>query len=445
MIYKKIFFILIISICFSACGDAPLFTEMKTNRLKVIIKGTLETEDISHFVDMNSLSANNALIEDSNSVDDVVSPAQDALPTTFMFDIAELRLDGKKFANYRQVHEFSLSGTGADEPFFNGTGIVLKNDDPGDGTYDTVQVYIRKMIFNNAMIYTQSGASLVYEEPAEVIFHENDRYGFDLNQLSVNTYVDNLKENASEILRTFPLEVPIIGGLKYSRKDEETVLEIRFVIKNYIKKYEYDYYDEGVFKVCHYYSFSDWLRDIRAGEKDIGGNLHAVARAYVPGKTAQVTVNQTGYIIAIPSTEDVSNYYLTSSGIAIRDLNNCDMPLAPSYPGDYIEAVLDYYLKYEQYKNNWNTAIVACNATESLRWDTYQTEWDTYENSVKNFKIAPYVAYSTGTIIFTNMAPGTYNFYYRAGIPPYGELFSSAFTPFGTNISVEAGVPIPVP
>jgi hypothetical protein len=429
-------------VLFISCGDVPLFTEMKTNRLKVIIKGTLETEDISHFTAMNGQDPKASPIEDTNSVDDLPLTAgtNDILPTTFMLDIAELRLDGKKFANYRQVHEFSLSGDGSSEPFFNGTGIVLRNDDPGEGLYTSVQVYIRKMIFDNAMIYTQSGTSLTYEEPAEVIFHENDRYGFDFNQISVNTYVDNLKENASEILRTFPLEVPIIGGLNYSRKDEETVLEIRFVVKNFIKKYEYDYYNEGIFKVCHYFSFSDWVRDIRAGEKDVGGNLHAVARAYVPGKTAQVTVTAGAgnYVIAIPSTEAIADYGLTDTGINLRNNNvsNCDMPLAPSYPGNYIEAVLDYYLKYEQYKIDWTSAAGSCSS-----FSTYETEWNNYENSVNNFKIAPYIGYSTGTVVFNNMAPGTYNFY-LVNFPSYGALFlSTDFTSSQTNIVVEAGVP----
>ena len=79
----------------------------------------------------------------------------------------------------------------------------------------------------------------------------------------------------------------------------------------------------------------------------------------------------------------------------LRTDNDCDLPNPPSYPGEYIEAVLDYYLKYEKYKNDFNAQIydVATNPTGCRGFDSasgtpnYTDEWDTYENSVENFKI----------------------------------------------------------
>ena len=363
---------------FIGCGDTPVFTEMSTNRLKVVIKGTLETEGTSNFEKMSDyeLDVHNTDFQD-DSVDDVLSGSHDEIPSSFMMDIAELRLDKDKFANYRTIIEASLDDSDeVNEPFFNGNGVVLKNDDPGEGNYDTVKVYIRKMIFDNAMIYQSTGNTLTYEEPAEVIFHENDVNGFDFNQLQVNSYWDSLRLEGDETLRNFPLRVPIIGGLDYNQDNEETVLEIRLVIKNFVKKYEYDYYDDGVFKVCHYYALSDWLRDVRVGENDIGRNIHAVARAYVPGKTGSVTITATAgtYIVAIPSDLTVSDFGLAdnfirpfdsvsvpvTNGAAIRNENQCDLPNAPAYPGEYIEAVLDYYLKYEKYKYDFNLKIGTC-------------------------------------------------------------------------------------
>lgn len=427
---------MIVLFFFVGCGDTPIFKEMDTNRLKVKIKGTFETDGDSNFITMVGQDPKAAPIEDTNSVDDVQLTAgtNDTLPTTLMFDIAEVRLNGKKFSNYRKVIEASLTG---DDTFFNGSGIELENDDPGNGHYDTVQVYIRKMILDNAMIYQSVGSSLTYEEPATVIFHEATRQGFDFNQLQVNSYWDSLRTEASTILRNFPVEIPITGGLDYDSENEETVLEIRFVIKNFIKKYEYDYYDEGVFKVCHYFAPSDWLRDIRAGENDIGRNLHAVARAYVPGKTGSVTVTGVAsgyYVIAIPESEPITDYFITDTGVNLRNAvnttTNCDLPQSPSYPGAYIEAVLDYYLKYEDYKYDWNIAVSTCGTLT-----TYESKWDTYEAAVKNFKIAPYVAYSgSGTTVkFNNMAPGKYKFYTVAQ-PAYGSLFSGA-SPFTAHNS----------
>lgn len=440
MKYNIIILLTVIFLSLVGCGDTPVFDEMATNRLTVVIKGTLETEGTSNFTDMNLQDPQASPIEDTNSVDDVplTDGTDDELPTTFMLDIAELRLDKHKFANYRTIIEASLNGDGSAEPFFNGEGIVLKNDDPGEGNYDSVKVYIRKMIFDKAMIYQSTGNTLTYEEPAEVIFHENDVNGFDFNQLQVNSYWDSLRIEGSNTLRNFPLRVPIIGGLDYNKDNEETVLEIRLVIKNFVKKYEYDYYNDGVFKVCHYYALSDWLRDVRAGENDIGGNIHAVARAYVPGKTGVIAdsdgspfANQ--YIIAIPSGENISDYTISSTGSALRTANVCDLPQGPSYPGEYIEAVLDYYLKYEKYKFDFNDKITSCPDFDTGT-PNYSDEWGSYEAEVENFKIPPYVTYSdgSGNYSFNNVAPGGYDVY-SAAVPAYGELFIDGdFTLIGT-------------
>lgn len=456
MKYNIIILLTVIFLSSVGCGDTPVFTEMSTNRLKVVMKGTLESEGASNFPAMPAV--NDPLIQD-DSVDDVTAGSADVLPENFMFDIAELRLDKHKFSNYRKIIEASL--TDADDPFFDGTGIILKNDDPGEGNYDTVKVYIRKMVFDNAMIYQSTGNSLTYEEPAEVIFHENDVNGFDFNQLQVNSYWDSLRLEGDETLRNFPLRVPIIGGLDYNKDNEETVLEIRLVIKNFVKKYEYDYYDEGVFKVCHYFALSDWLRDVRAGENDIGQNIHAVARAYVPGKIGKITVT-TGvanqYVIAIPSSEAITDYGLTVSadsnsdtlfdGEDIRFDNACDLPQAPSYPGEYIEAVLDYYLKYENYKVKWNAKVPG--SCPDLT--AYETAWDTYEGTVENFKIAPYVLFaaSAGSYTFNDVAPGSYTVwritYNPATLTNYGQLFrAGSFVQIGSTITVTAGSTISVP
>jgi len=419
----KIILMMIASFLIAGCGDVPIFTEMKTNRLKVVVKGTLEMDGVSNFASMPS--ANSASMQD-DSVDDVTAGTNDVLPTSFMFDIAELRLDGKKFSNYRRIIEASLAGdkTTEPEPFFNGEGVILKNDDPGNGHYNYVEVFIRKMAFDNAMVYQSTGSTLTYEKPAEIIFHEVTRQGFDFNQLQVNSYWDSLRLESGEILRNFPIEVPIIGGLDYSRDNIETVLEIRFVIKNFVKKYEYDYYDTGVFKVTHYYAPSDWLRDVRAGESTIGRNLHAVARAYIPGKTGTITGNGAGanrYVIAIPAGDPITDYTIPNKGSTLRTTKvpNCDLPKPPSDPGAYIEARLDYYLKYENYKYFWNTEATAC-----VNLTKYEAEWDAYEAAVENFKIAPYVVVSngSGSYTFNNVAPGSYDVYV-ANVPLYGELF----------------------
>jgi len=428
--------------CIIGCGDTPIFTEMKTSRLKIVLKGTYETEGISQFVNMNSLSANNAAVEDSinsyDSVDDVTSPSEDTLPTSFMLDIAEIKLDGKKISNYRQVHEFSLAGDGSSIPFFNGSGVELKNDDPSDGTYDKVKIYVRKMVFDNAMVYESDGNTMSYDDAATVIFHEDERNGFDFNQLQVESYWDTLRLEGGEELRNFPLVIPINGGLKYDKDNDETILEVRLVIKNFIKKYEYDYYNSGIYKVCHYYAPSDWLRDIRAGEKYIGRNLQAVARSYVVGETGVISgvSSANRYIIAIPAGENI-NDYTVDSALRIARGGNCDLPQPPSYPGSYIEAILDYYLKYENYKTDWKTKAGLCGTTTD-----YESAWDNYETAVEKFKIPPYVVFSNGSgnYAFNNVNPGSYDVYRASVSLSYGELFTDGqFVLIGNVSSLLAG------
>jgi len=299
------------------------------------------------------------------------------------------------------------------------------------------------MIFDNANIYTFEGSSWnLTPELAEVIFHEDEVYGFNFNNLQVNSYWDSLRDNASSVLRIYPLEIPIIGGMNYDRNNDQTVLEIRIVIKNFIKMYEYDYYDDGIFKVCHFYGLSDWLRDVRDDERNMGRNIHAVARAYVPDKTGEIhgTAGGSGFVMAIPAGDDISNYYMASSGSTLRTNTvgilatyNCDFPVPPVYSGSHIESVLDYYCKYEAYKSVWNDVAESC-----LNMDNYEAEWEAYEGFVENFKIAPYITYTTGSFVLSEMAPGNYDVYY-SGSPSNGNLFSSWLS-IGSSVPVSSGI-----
>jgi len=450
----KIMFFLLASFYLTGCGDTPVFTEMDTNRLKIVIKGTFESESSSNFVTMESQGINTAPFQD-DSVTKVPdsssltvpagidsSVAQDVFPATFMLDIAEIRLNGKKISNYRQVFPIPIDSS---HPFFNGSGIELKTDDPGDGNYSSVQLYLRKTVFDSAKVYKLTGNTFSYEKDREVIFHEETVKGFDFNQLTVNSYWDSLRLEAGEIIRGFPVEIPIIGGMKYAWNNGETVLEIRLVIKNFIKKYEYCYYEDGVYKAAHYYAVSDWLRDVKAGEYHIGRNLHTVAKAYVPGKTGSITItNKTGsdlgnagYIVALPLSEADSNlsyYYITDTGVNLRNaVGISDVPIVPVYPGAYIEPVLDYYLNIEKYRDEWNInakALITAAGTTEEPFDIYSAAWNTYENAVHGdptgayvfgLKIPPYAGYGT-SVTFSKMAPGTYKFYCLAR-PAYGSLF----------------------
>ena len=416
MKFKTIIILAVSYILFISCGDVPVFTEMDTNRLTVRIKGTFETESKSNFVPMSGLVLSGPL------------------PTKFMFDIAEIRLNGDKFANYRQVMTADLTDT---DPFFNGEGVVLDNDDLAPGYYDTVQVYVRKMIFDKAEIYGSS-------EPVQVVFNEEYVDGFDFNQYQQNTYVDSLKLNARDQLRSFPINIPIVGGLNYDKNDKETVLEIRFVIKNFIKQYKLPINVSGETKMYHFYALSDWLREVKdediiIGDIDFGGNILAVARAYVPGKTGSVRVNAgiDKYVIAIPKDEDTVDYVYCKSSATRAGVFPYDFPREPTGPGSGgIEALLDYYIRFENYKYKWNQSYISLPTPTPPDTDfsEYVNKWKAYDMAIDKFRIAPYVGYTGSSVYveFKKMAPGEYNFYSVSYNPAtlslYGQLLGSAPT-----------------
>ncbi|HNU92039.1 MAG TPA: hypothetical protein PKO25_09210, partial [Spirochaetota bacterium] len=281
---------------------------------------------------------------------------------------------------------------------------------------------IRKMIFDNARTYHKIGpGSWIYDEDSETIFQEKVVKGFDFNQLQVNTYFDSLRVEASRINRIFPLVIPIEGGLEYSRSNKETVLEIRLVIKNFVKKYEYDYFSDRHY-VVHFFGLSDWLRDVKADEDDIGGNVITVARAYVPGKTATVTgtagAANNRYVVMIPAEKDIAEYTLSASG-ATRP--TVDPPKPPSLAGTTIEAYLDYYLAYEKYKEDNNDF-----ASELLDdYDgNYAGPWEAYNDACNAFRIPALVTYADGgNFTFTNVPVGrSYKAYYWTGVPGSSDL-----------------------
>lgn len=428
-----IFAIFISGIAFASCSDYPVFSEMGTSRLRVILKGTFESNNPRPW----DLSSPENLRDDS--IDDLTTDTTTA-PTRYMLDIAEMRLQGSgsadKFAFYRENYSIPLDDA---EAFFDGTGVEYPNDDPySNYTYTSVLVYIRKMIFDNGARWIYNYSTLTWEpqNTPESIFREEKVPGVDFNQMQYLSYWDSLRTNYKDLLRVFPLRVYFPpGGFVYERKYPETVLEIRFVVKNFIKYFEYDDNSSGLYVLTHFWAFSDWLRDVRTDDTTMGGNIIAVARSYVPGRTA--TITGTGgsvgdYIVAIESgVDDIANYTLTpparpdAAGI-------CYQPRVP-YVFDLNNpyAWLDYYIQYEKYRYDLNSFITGC-----LDAGLYDDQWDAYENQVENFRIPPIVTYKSGaSFTLTNVPVGkTYQLYYAAA-GTRGTLPTS-YTALGSPITI---------
>jgi hypothetical protein len=416
-----VFFAAIVTV-YGCTGKKALFDELSGSRLTVIIKGTFESTD-------NALSIKNwdTTVSPAQSIDDSVNDcitdSSEQFPTTFMVDIAEMRLDDDEVSNYRQVFTAQVSDT---DPFFNGQGVRLKCDDVKPGKmYNSVKLYIRKLIFDNAtQWFVNAEGEWEQDSSPQVIFHEQTVNGFDFNQVLVNTFYDTLKQNSADIIRVFPLEIPIDGGLKVN-EDEEVILEIRLIIKNFIKLYEYDFSNDNGYKaVYHYWAVSDWLRDVQPDDVYMGGNLLGVARVYRKDKVATVsgsTGSNSGYVIAIPAY-DINGNPQTKENYFLDDNNSSwqrpvYQPHTPSLQTSTIEGFLDYYLRYEQYKVEYNTFVEAVND------GSYETDWNAYDSYKWSFRLPPLVAHSNGSYTLTNVPLGDYLFYFVAdGHVPYGTM-----------------------
>jgi len=384
----------------AGCGDEALFDEMAENRLQVVIKGTFESNNPRPWQTIPADDSVNTLYLDTEPE-----------PSVFMMDFAEAKLDHEYFSNYRQTFSAGLNDV---DPFFNGTGIPYEVDDVKDGSYLFVRFYIRKMLMDSAKQYIESyfGSWDYYMDMFDT---------FDFNKLQTNTYYDSMRKEASDVNRVFPLVVLIDdGGLHYNR-NYPTVLEVRFVLKNFIKKYEFDTYytynDSYWHTVYHYYAVSDWLRDVKPEDTVIGGNLIPVARAYTPGYTATISGSTTnaGYVMAIPAEFDISNYLIPRASRVRPSYDDAagtcyDIPKFPFFPAAYgIESQLDYYLKMDQYNSRYNSFVDAVNNLQ------YAARWEEYFIKTTMFRVPPLVTWSNGTNDYqlTNVPMGrTYKVYF---------------------------------
>ncbi|HOU83348.1 MAG TPA: hypothetical protein PLA54_00780 [Spirochaetota bacterium] len=257
----------------SSCDGEPLITELVENRVKVLLKGTLESDE-------------SAPVWAGGG------------PGVLYLDISEIRADGDRFANYRLVEKIPVNETNG---FFNGKGLNYKSDDLYiDSTYKNIEVYIRKMGFNG----TSPSSTTFY-------FDDEDVYGYDFNPMQLR--VEGSTDTDDNLV--FPLYVPVAGGIKYDGEGE-WILEVRIVIKNNIRQYTTS---GGI----TFWAIADNINTVTSSPAGyIGGNLASIAYAYKKGYTGTITIGGGSYQVAIPAEDDISEYvngkippYISQTGV----------------------------------------------------------------------------------------------------------------------------------
>lgn len=224
----------------------------------------------------------------------------------------------------------------------------------------------------------------------------------------------------------------IEDGFVFDNTVDETIIEIRLVIKNFIKKYEYDYY-ETYHYVRHYHALSDWLRDVKQasfkssslenyGNESIGGNVIAVARSYISGRTVTITGDagdNNCHVVAITDNHDISEYEIDPAD-RTRPISS-EEPKIPQQPvPNDLESILDYYLKLEKYKEDYDNFI------DNIISGEYEDSWVEYDDRINSFRIPQLVTWvgdSDTTFTLTNVPAGkTYKIYRSATSINTGEL-----------------------
>jgi hypothetical protein len=433
---KRIFLSAVfLSVLAAGCGKTPLFDNLVDNNISVVIKGTYESNSPRAWLTPAVINDDNMTVLPPSGIVAATKPATyDNWPTQYMIDIAEIQINGERFANYRGVYNCAMTNT---DPFFDGSGLSFKSDDVRTGrNYSSLELYLRKTVFDNAYSFYPVTGALYKTETT--LFHEVTVNGYNFILEQVNSFYDKLKKNQSYINRVYPLSVPISGGFVYDNKNQY-VLEVRVVVKNFLKRYESIKTTDSTIYSYHYFGTSDWLYDARGGDGYIGGNMIGVARWYIVGQTATVqgSVSASGWVVGIPAGDTASDYMITSAERTRP--SDTWAPRNSAQAGSDIISLLDYYVDLQKHIEDYSLLYTAVTADTT----SYATTWDTYNNKISSLKIPPLAVYmsSGGTFNITNVPLGqSYRLFYisDSGVT-MGEL--PVPTGSGTVITVPASVP----
>lgn len=294
-----IFIITLFLLAFTGCDGEPLLSTLSTSNTSIIFKGTYASNNPRDWWDGGAVT-----VEDlkDNSVE---NSTLEEVPDQVLVDISEIHMNGTTCF----VDRFNANmDMGEDDDFFNGNGRVLAstNLEKGDN-YDTAKIYFRKLMFNKGTSYD---SDWVKDEDLEEDVAADTYPGYDfIYNLKFNQedYDDDDEENL-----IYPYEIGFFNDFDYV-VGEKLVIEIRIVIKNYVKNYEWIDDDDDIY--YSYYGLGDAVTDVEAGDVFIGGNMLAAVHYYNPDEIATIsgTAPSNTYVVAITEDDAIEDYIGTTS------------------------------------------------------------------------------------------------------------------------------------
>ncbi|MDA3898995.1 MAG: hypothetical protein PF637_00595 [Spirochaetes bacterium] len=291
--------IAVLLFCFSCDGD-PIFSNLDQSDIIIVFKASYASNDPRSWWDGASPSAN-SFIDDS-----AVNSVPENLPDKVLIDIGEVRANNDRFSIERFYRNADMTD---DNELFSGKGITVPTSDLfPDKNYDTIKVFFRKLIYNQASYYNHSWE---YIDDNEEKFGNSDLPGYDsIHRLKYEQAdYDEDEDEVNNIVYPFVIDLPIPFEYKVGTK---TIIEIRINFKNSLKYYEYGDSDNEYY--YGYYSLADSFVNVVEGDFYIGGNIQAGVNIYETEKTLIVKGSAPAgrYVVAIHEDDDISNYIGTT-------------------------------------------------------------------------------------------------------------------------------------
>ncbi|MFW5807962.1 MAG: hypothetical protein ACOC2H_00925 [Spirochaetota bacterium] len=295
---RNVLLLLLTVFFLSACEGEPILTNLTTTDIKLVYKATYASNNPRPWWDGKNIDPS-SLVDDS-----AVNSVPPEMPEFILSDIAEVRMNNEKFARNRSYKKVGLVD---DHSLFDGTGVSIECNDLEDNkSYSQLEIFFRKLVYGNARMHTRNWK---YKEEIKTQFGNDKLKGYDVIQRIKYSQSNHDEDDESNLI--FPFKLKLRPAYKHQR-NQNNIIEFRFVLKNYIKYYEYIDEDDDVY--AGYFGPGDHIEDVQAGDKYIGGNMMGAVYVYDPDKTVTITGSAPAgtYVAAIDGDESIEDYVGTT-------------------------------------------------------------------------------------------------------------------------------------
>lgn len=307
---KKIWILMALSIATLQCTNELVFSSLVNTRMKIILKGTYETNNSYDAQPLYTNDSLSSLISGTLSGSELASENASLTQQSqlkYYIDIAEIRMatgrgapTGGNARDYwsfpaRNRNLFCSKVTSNSGRNFNNcskedgrekltalldNGLEIESSDVPSGVYPHVGIFFRRLIVDPSFSYNSSGNG---KTVIRAFFENQAINGVDIE----NDY--QFSPSNLTVPMMFPLENKDLN-VRVFEGDEPFVVEIRFFLKNLMMKHVRSV--SGGYRT--FIGPSDWLynHDYNGQHSGrLGGHFIMSARSYMPSSVGSIQVN----------------------------------------------------------------------------------------------------------------------------------------------------------